>query len=696
MGSLKHNVADIRLHCASGTLEVVEFTVIETLSSIYSVKVSFKTDEIIPFEDLIDTSAYVELMAGPELDTPREFHGIVAKFVQNRTGHGNLDTATRQLYYYQVELRPEMWRLSKCRRSRVYRDKTTQDIVNEVLDEIGISNYSWDLNGTPRPRKDTVQYKESNLEFVLRLLEDDGIFFFFDHADSGKIVFGDHPGAHPSCTPTSEARYVEETSPRFAQGSREFVSDLNYEVNVGSGKFILNDYFHETSTTDLKREDTESNPPCKEAYAVYEHQARYTKGDEGATLATIRKEEEIADLKVITGRTTCRSFACGHTFTLDGHFVDALNRDWILYQISVNAVQGRYSCQFVAIPADVVFRPARVTPKPRIYGVQTGVVCGPGGEKVYLDKMGRAKVQFHWDRENNNDDHSSMWVRVSQSYAGKDYGTQWIPRIGHEVLVSFVDGDPDRPVITGRVYNDANTAPLGPSKKWQNIQKDIKDNHMMFDAEDGKELVDIRAQRNMNTLVVADKSLSVGGNESNSIGNNRDDSVGVNETRTVGTNQDVTVGSNQTVTVGAMQQIKVGAMRTDTVAADVIQNIGASRIESIGANELKTVAALSSLTAGAVRVETAGSAMTMTSGTSMDLSSGAILNATAGAIMELTSGSLAKLGSTLVQVEGSVVQITGAGSISISCGPSSINLSPAGVTISGPMVTLTGLVKHNC
>ena len=208
--------------------------------------------------------------------------------------------------------------------------------------------------------------------------------------------------------------------------------------------------------------------------------------------------------------------------------------------------------------------------------MQTAIVTGPAGSKVYLDELGRCKLQFHWDREGPNNERSCMWVRVSNNYAGKDYGFQWIPRVGHEVLVTFMEGNPACPVVTGRVYNDFNTPPLGPANKFQNIIKSIKDNHIMFDDKDGAELVEIRAEKDMYTLVVNDDTQQIGNDRKvkvvrhhhETIGKNMTINVGEHLTENVGKDYKESVTDNHTLTIGKKFTTTVGKDKELTVGGD--------------------------------------------------------------------------------------------------------------------------------
>ncbi|QTD53912.1 type VI secretion system tip protein VgrG [Sulfidibacter corallicola] len=555
----------------------------QALSELYTIQVQIKTkDSSLSFQDFLYKDAEIVLKCGEKLDADRKFTGIVTRFVQGTTRFGDLDSTTKKFYTYDVEIRPKLWVTTQRYGSKVFQKKTAKDIISEVLGDAGVS-FKWSIKGTPPEREYCLQYEETDFEFVSRLLEDEGITYFFDH-DAKQVVFANDPSGHPGCKPDAKAQYSEEKSNWMFFGKDERVQEFSYEEIIGTGKFTSNDYNYETAQTKIKADDTEGGVPCFPKLEIYEHTLNYPDAGAGKKISTLRKEEMVCRSKRARGRTTCRSFETGYSFTLSEHFRGDMNRKWILASCAISMEQGLYQCQFTAIPADIAFRPMRKTPRPKVTGVQTAVVTGPGGSKVYLDDMGRAKIQFHWDRDGQMNDRSSMWVRVSNGYAGKDYGIQWIPRVGHEVLVSFINGDPDRPLITGRVYNDFNSCPLKPANKWQNIIKTIKDNHILFDDEDGKELIHIRAHKDMETLVVNNETLTVGNDRKISVEKYHSESVGKDMTIKVGDNLKENVGANYQESVGGNYQISVNKNMTTTVTKNTTLNVRKSLTEDITDN----------------------------------------------------------------------------------------------------------------
>ena len=525
MTALKHNVAEIRWAGPGGKMEVVQFEAMDGFSTMSAIQVMLESETLITdFSPFMEASAKINVMVGEELTQPRAFGGVIIEMRQVRTGHGNWDPSSKKKYRYSLVIYPKLWLLSRVFRSRVYQRKSVRDIVDEIFGEHGVKA-DWRINRSPEPRLYCVQFKETNLNFVNRLLEDEGIYYFYDH-EAEAIVLCDSPGAHKPCCPFEEIDYLEGTRHGHSRKKHEYINSLFYSEQVGTGKFETHDYNYETAAMRLFSRSANGTKPANTAYENYHHNANYAELAQGDVRATHFQEAEKARLCEMDGAGNARSLICGATFNLKKHYAEPLNDQYLITSTRILADQETYQVSFTAIPTKVTYRPQRQTLVPRVDGIQTAVVTGPSGEEVYLDDMGRCKLQFHWDREGKRDESSSMWVRVANNYAGNDYGVQFIPRIGHEVLVQFIDGNPDRPLVVGRVYNDLQAAPLGPEEKWHNIIKTPRDNHILFDDEMDKERFDVRAQKDMNTDVIRHKTKQVGVNETTKVGKNKTLSVG--------------------------------------------------------------------------------------------------------------------------------------------------------------------------
>ena len=558
MTALTHRVRDILWQGPGAHASVVTFTTEESFSKPSSMTAVVRTSDCLSPYGLVGATAGVTIAAGENLTETRPFRGIVAKARQLRTGHAHIAEASEKSYLYEFELRAPIWVLTHTQRSRVYQKMTVQAIVSAVLGEAGIS-FSWRAaSGTEREY--CVQYEESDLNFVTRLLEAEGMYYFQDHV-ADAVVIADSMGAHKPCRPTAEALYDEVD--QIKEKDDEVVQSAEFAVSMGTGAVMTHDYNHETSRLNLAGQNKVHLPGG--VGEVYEHNTLHTTGDLGQSLAKRRTEAIAANLTELTGTANCRSFAVGSIFHMRGHYLEELNDSWLISGLAVTVEQGHFHCTYRAVTTQRVYRPKLETPEPRVFGLQTAVVTGPPGSKVYLDQLGRCKLQFHWDREGEMNDRSSMWVRVSNNYAGKDYGIQFIPRVGHEVLVEYLKGNPDHPIVVGRVYNDNMTAPLGPTEKYQNAIKTIKDHHIIMDDSDGKELMDIRSQKDLKLEVVNDSNATIGHDKTTRTGNNQLLQVGVGYTITVGANQAIATGGAYMRTTALTEQVAVGQHRAESV-----------------------------------------------------------------------------------------------------------------------------------
>lgn len=376
----------------------------------------------------------------------RIVHGLCTRFRQ-----GGRDI--RQNFYH-LELRPWLWMLTKTSDCRIFQDKSTPEILKAVFDELGYSDHKSTLKQSYDKREYCVQYRETAFDFVSRLLEDEGIHYYFEHAE-GKhtLVLADDSASAPKCPDLKEARYRDDdaTSTR----DEDVVSAFEREEVVVSGGFAHTDYDFEAPSTSLLSKADGKSGKLKQ----FEYPGGHKKKAAGDKRAKVRIEAEEVTQALFNGRSYCRTFIAGYTFKLTGHERGDMNDDYVLRSVAMTVDNEAYQNQFEAFPKKAPFRPARVTQRPLIAGAQTAVVIGKSGEEIWTDKYGRVMVQFPWDRLGKKDDKSSCWLRVAQGWAGKGWGIFFLPRLGQEVLVTFLDGDPDRPIVTGSVYNAEQKVP---------------------------------------------------------------------------------------------------------------------------------------------------------------------------------------------------------------------------------------------
>jgi type VI secretion system secreted protein VgrG len=440
-------------------------------------------DQEIDFSKLLNKRATLKIWSWQDEDYTRIYHGIISSFeqVSQDPERGDEQSQGQRHAIYRAQLVPLLWQLTLNYQSRIFQEKSVPDVIEEVLKDAGFKSddYRLSLNGTYNPlvdppREFCVQYRESDFNFISRLMEEEGMFYYFEYNDDKEaMVIADDPSVHEMTYPMSEIRYEAPTGLQSLEA--EYIYPLSYKERVLPSKFLLKDFNYDTPGTNLY---SNSRIERGDSTVVYDYPGHFGFLDRGSTLARIRNEESEAERKTLSGRSNCRSLCAGYVFTLMGHDRADLDGDYLLTTVRHYGIQGGplalgaktdYANEFQCIPADVPFRPPRVTPKSRVQGTQTATVVGPRGEKLYMDEKGRAKIQFHWDLEGRKNEESSCWVRVSHGYAGPNHGIQFHPLVGDEVIVDFLEADPEKPIIIGRVYNADNMPPLKPENRIQNI-----------------------------------------------------------------------------------------------------------------------------------------------------------------------------------------------------------------------------------
>ncbi len=470
--------------------------------------------------------------------TDRFFNGIVSRFAL--VGGEGRFTA------YRAEMVPWTWMLTRTSDCRVFQNLSLPAIVEKVFRDLGFQDYKNRLQAVYPAREYTVQYRETDFNFVSRLLEQSGICYFFEH-ENGKhtLVMTDSGTEHRPCPGLPQGRFRA-----LAAGDYEadVVSAWSLGYELRPAKYALGAYNFESPNTNLTvNVESLHAPETLRPYEIYDFPGDFQKRDEGEALVGIRIEEQEAQFATVTGASTCRALISGFRFTLTEHPHESLNQAYLVTAVSHAVVEpsyvakeqteeGRYRNTLMAMPVTVPFRPLRVTPRPVIHGVQTAIVVGKKGEELWVDKHGRVKVQFHWDREGKRDETSSCWVRVSQQWAGKRWGALFLPRIGQEVIVEFVDGNPDCPIITGRVYNGDQTPPYDlPTEQTKSTMKSASSkggggfNEVRFEDKKGSEQLFIHAQRDEDLVVEVESREWVGGNRHTIVEKNRFEHVGAEQ-----------------------------------------------------------------------------------------------------------------------------------------------------------------------
>jgi type VI secretion system secreted protein VgrG len=589
-------------------------------------------DHHIRFDDLIGQKLAFSIKLA-DGDAERCFHGYVSSFAQ-------VPDEGRLARYY-AKIVPWPWFLTKTADCRLHQNKTIPEIVAETFDRFGFSDYRLNLRGDYGKWEYCVQYRETAFQFISRLLEQEGIFYFFQHEkDRHILILADSRDSNRPCPVTSRVDY-QEASHASQRMDEDEVTDWQVQEEIRSGKYAMTDFNFETPSKDLSANiNSVIQQAGNQQLEQFDYPGEYETRDDGHSWIRLRIEEEETAHRIISGRSFCRTFASGYRFDLKRHprtdQNDAFLLTSVIHMASAPAAHStadkeepaHYSNTFTAIPYSVPFRPPRATPRPWIQGCQTAVVVGPQGEEIYVDNHGRVKVQFHWDRVGKRDEGSSCWIRVSQPWAGKGFGGVWIPRIGQEVIISFLEGDPDRPIVTGRVYNAEQMPPWDlPANKTQsgfrsNTVGGTAENHnaIRFEDKQGAEEINLHAEKDWNNLINNDKGTHIGNNETLNVGGSRM----------------VVVGGSQTTAVGGNQTIQIGAARSELIGGAQTRMVKGNQTENVGAAKVVTVAGAESHTAASISMQSGG-AITMMSGGAFVVQSGSTLQIVAGGMVSISA-----------------------------------------------------------
>ncbi|MGH8137961.1 MAG: type VI secretion system Vgr family protein [Steroidobacteraceae bacterium] len=656
----------------------------------------------------------------------RFFHGVVSEF--------SLGGWLQNYHRYRAVVRPWFWLLTRTADCRIFQELSVPQIFEEVVKAYKFTDYELQLSGTYEPWEYCVQYRETDFNFLSRLLEQEGIYYFFVHEDEKHtMVLTDDPSQHK----TLEGY---ETVPYYAPGGgdtqreRDHLEAWSWTKAVLPGTFKTTDFDFEKPRKPLAGVGTIERKHSQAAFEIFDYPAELSKleAKQSELIAKIRIQELQSFYLLARGHGNAAGLGTGLHFTLDKHPREDLNIKYLItqstyaltadsYEPGATQTTEEFSVAIEAIDATTLFRPERRTPKPVVQGAQTAMVVGKSGEEIFTDKYGRVKVQFHWDRYGKQDEKSSCWIRVAQLWAGKTWGGIHIPRIGQEVIVSFLEGDPDQPIITGRVYNGdsmppytlpANATQSGIKSRSSKGGGDGNFNEFRFEDKKGEEQVYLHAEKNQDILVENDETQSighdrtekVGHDEKITIGNNRTEKVGVDESITIGANRTENVGVNETIQIGANRSITVGASESATVALQRSHNVGVNETISVGAAQEINIGAAQTITVGAVQATTVGANQSTTVGSKRSINVGSDQSVEIGA-----NGSMSIGGDESRAVSGNRTSAIGADdnlsvtknliieagdSVMIKTGDASITMNKDGtITIKGKDINIQGSGK---
>jgi type VI secretion system secreted protein VgrG len=590
----------------------------EEMSRLFTFDLDLVSEEpSIKYDDIVGKAVTIKLNLAD--GSQRYWNGFVSRFVQAERDEN--------VSAYRAMVVPWLWFLDQTTDCRIFQNKAAPDIIKQIFGEYGFNDFSFKLYGSFVNRDYCVQYRESDFNFVSRLMEEEGIFYFFQH-ENGKhtLVLGNDPSAHEDCPEQPTARY-EGTSGGWQDD--DVILTWLQEQELRPGVYTATDYNFETPSMNLQ-----SSVSGKEKWEVYDFPGEYTKRADGDQLVRVRLQEQQMPQSVARGTSDCRAFGVGYKFKLTEHYRDDLNQEYVLTALNHSArhnvgftsgasdsSEPVYENSFECVPATTPIRPMRRTPVPVVQGCQTGVVVGPSGEEIFTDKYGRVKVQFHWDREGKKNENSSCWMRVSYPWAGKGWGGIQIPRIGQEVIVDFIEGDPDRPIITGRTYNAGQMPPWDlPGKKNISGYKSNSTkggggyNEISFDDTKGTELIQIHAQYDQQKKIEHDERVNVGNDRTEGVGHNEAIKIGNDKTELVVQDRSLNVGRDKSEIINRDKKIRVVNDHEESVGGSMTIGVASSLTEVVAINYAETVGAAMELSVGGLLAVTVGAAMTETVG----------------------------------------------------------------------------------
>jgi type VI secretion system secreted protein VgrG len=663
-------------------LVFARMTSIEQVSQPFHCEISLLSDSGDLDPDRILGKPLVVSLATTGEKPLRYFHGLVAEFEQ--VGYNE------RMHEYRAVTRPWFWFLTRMADCRIFQNQSAPEIFKEVCEKAGFKDLELKVGSHPK-REYCVQYRETDFNFLSRLLEHEGIFYYFEHSENKHVmVLTDDVGNCQSLEDYDAVPFYPATT-ADALRVRDHLQSWSFQKSFQPGSFAARDYDFERPSPIPAGTASISRPYDVSAYEVYDYPAEADEATSGDSEITSSGVDRIAKLRVqelqvpqmlARGSGDAAGLAAGHVFKLTGHPRSSLEIQYLITSTSIDLSAPAYhagggsgatefSIALEGVDAREPYRPARLTPKPMIHGTQTAVVVGPKGEEIYTDQFGRVKVQFPWDRYGKLDDKSSCFVRVGQIWAGKSWGGIYIPRIGQEVIVSFLEGDPDRPIVIGSVYNGANKPPYTlPDNKTRSGIKSRSSldgtadnfNELRFEDKKGSELVLLHAEKDQNIEVENDESHSVGHDRTKSVKNNESSSIGKDRTESVGGNENITVSKDRTENVSGNESIEIGK--------DYSQGIDGGRTLSVGKDETISVSGGRTDQVDKSEQVSIGKDRSHSIGNNDTLSVGKKLAVDAGEEVEIVTGSasISMKQDGTITVKGNNITFSGDGDITIKAG----------------------------
>ncbi|MFM7967380.1 type VI secretion system tip protein VgrG [Aeromonas sp. A-5] len=585
------------------TFVVAGFTLNEALSDPFTLALELASSQPdIDFGAVLDQPC--ELLVWYEGELQRRVNGVVSQFEQGDSGFRR----TR----YSMEVKPALWRLGLRHNARIFQAQKPEEIMGALLQEHGITDYAFALKNAHVQREYCVQYRESDLEFINRLAAEEGMFYFHEF-EQGKhrLVFADNTAA-----------LIDGPALFFNLGNRSleqgpYVRKFHYRETVRQAEVELKDYSFKTPAYALSHKKLGSElEHQRDTYQHFDYPGRFKQDPSGKSFTQYRLDALRSDAMASRGQSNCSALLPGQTFALSEHPNAVLNTNWQVVSILHTGKQPQaleeeggdgattITNEFTVVKALQTWRP-QLPHKPMVDGPQVAMVVGPAGEEIYCDKYGRIKLQFPWDRYGASNDQSSCWVRVSQGWAGGQYGMMAVPRIGHEVIVSFLEGDPDQPIVTGRTYHATNQTPyVLPEHKTRTLlrtdtHKGKGFNELRFEDEASREQIYIHAQKDMDVVINHIHRQSVGLDQHLTVNQDQFQRVDRHSHRTVAQDDFEQIGQDHHQLIGRHFVQKVMASLKRFIGGGEITHLDGSRQTSISGGEELVVGAHQRVVVGA-------------------------------------------------------------------------------------------------
>jgi type VI secretion system secreted protein VgrG len=623
---------------------------------VYDLQMLSSDDAITP-ESLIGRNAKVTILV--EDGRKRAIHGVISQLRQGAL-------IGRDFRIYHAQMVPWLWYLGQTTDCRIFQDKNVPDIIEEVFNTYGFRDYQISVLRGDYPKLEyCVQYRESALNFVSRLMEEVGIFYYFRHEqDRHVLIIGD---ANVSF------RDLPDPQQSYAPGNLRSgnITEWEHRFDFRPGRWTQKDFNFKTPSSDLSvNEKTRLKLRNAEKFERFDYPGRYPQKAIGGKLTRTLMEAEESAYHVVRGTGNYRLNCVGGKFTVLHHPCEKGDTGYVVQRVrheatdtsylGNDAAPPHYENWFEAIPYDVPFRPLRVTEKPFVHGPQTAIVVGPPGEKIFTDSYGRVRVQFHWDRYGRHNDRSSCWIRVSHAWAGRGWGSVNLPHVGHEVVVSFLEGDPDCPLVTGRVYNGENLKTMGmPENKTQSGLKDHSGNEILMEGKNGSQDFRVHAVKDMHVLVDNDRDDHVKRNRSYTVDGTSTETIKQDTSITVTDGNYSHTVSTGTATIqvkGKVSETFLDAQET-TVTKSITITSGTSNILIEAATDITLHVGASKLAMYADgRIELSGKAVAITGSDAVNVS-GMSIKEEAGNDHSISGAIVMSSGQVSNTVKGAMVML---------------------------------------